>query len=64
MVPKINSGRSKSREKRDSISKDNAPPEEIHEDEKKTGDEAAQGSDDRVNHNYGSSTNIDVITNS
>ena len=41
MVPKINSGRSKSREKRDSISKDNIPPEEIHEDEKKTGDEAA-----------------------
>ena len=63
MVPKINSGRSKSKEKRDSIGKDIEAPKEVHEDDR-SGDEAAKGSDDRVNNNYGSSTNIDVITNS
>ena len=65
MVPKINSGRrAKSKEKRDSISKDLILPDEVHKDEINSGDEAALGSDDRVNNNYGSSTNIDVITNS
>ena len=64
MVPKINSGRAKSKEKRDSIGKDLMLPDEVHEDQKNNGDEAALGSDDRVNNNYGSSTNIDVITNS